>query len=202
MSKLIIGISGVAGVGKDTFFSFFKDYIEQKYKREVIRYAFADELKQETNEWCLKHYGLPAIDTPREKKEILRPFLVFHGNVKRTQSLGQHWINIIDKKIKENENPDAIICITDVRYQSYERDEVTWLKNELGGILLHVSMFEQTPLGKKFKLPPNEQEEYFDPIIKKASDYWVEWEKQPNSLGKLIPHVEQFADFLKQNGRI
>ena len=42
----------------------------------------------------------------------------------RGQSLGRHWINILNKKIKNLKlEPDEIIVITDIRFDHYEKDE-------------------------------------------------------------------------------
>ena len=50
----------------------------------------------------------------------------------RGQSLGRHWINILNKKIKNLKlEPDEIIVITDIRFDHYEKDEIFWLKEEL-----------------------------------------------------------------------
>ena len=35
----------------------------------------------------------------------------------------------------------ATLVITDVRYDEYNNDEVDWLKNELGGTLVHLSQY-------------------------------------------------------------
>ena len=73
----IIGISGVAGAGKDTFFNLLSQYAPCR------KYSLADELKKELNQWCRMHYGIDSQTCTREEKEIIRPLLVFHGALKR-----------------------------------------------------------------------------------------------------------------------
>ena len=52
----IIGVSGVAGVGKDTFFQLLSEVIPCK------RYALADELKKEVRQWTRLHYGIDSFE--------------------------------------------------------------------------------------------------------------------------------------------
>ena len=69
----IIGVSGVAGVGKDTFFQLLSEIIPCK------RYALADELKKEVRQWTKLHYGIDSFDCTIEEKNLIRPFLVEHA---------------------------------------------------------------------------------------------------------------------------
>ena len=82
----IIGISGVAGVGKDTFFNLLNERVPCR------RYSLADELKKEVNQWCRMHYGIDSQSCTRGQKEAIRPFLVSHGALKRQASEGRYWI--------------------------------------------------------------------------------------------------------------
>ena len=96
---------------------------------------------------------------------------------------------------KENSFSESHICITDIRYDEYDKDEVYWLKNEMNGILVHISQFNsyldsETKEHKvDFLLPPNELEEKNDPKLKKAADLCIEWPKYNN-----IPDTQR--DFL------
>ena len=95
-NKNIIGLGGVAGSGKDLFYSLLSQ------KVDVKRFSLADELKRETYEWCMKHYNIDPVNCSREQKEIVRPFLVFHGGQKRNQTSGRYWIKKLNEKLKLN----------------------------------------------------------------------------------------------------
>ena len=60
----------------------------------------------------------------------------------RAKSNGRYWIDLLQKKMNSEENQDIdLAVITDIRYHEYDKDEVYWLKKELGGILLHLTRF-------------------------------------------------------------
>lgn len=198
---MVIGVSGVAGAGKDTFFEIFENLLG--YKRRIRRFALADALKDECSTWTLPNYGIDARTCSRENKELIRPFLVLHAKFKREESKGRHWLEKIYYDISSYKNSNDIALITDIRYNEYDKDEVSWLKNELNGILLHVSMYTAIPdpnegaLILHFKKPCNEEEEKNDPLVKKAADYRLEWpkiENDPNFKKKLVPYVQKFID--------
>jgi len=206
----VIGISGVAGSGKDTFFSILQEKINCK------RLSLAAELKNDVRSWCVEHYGIDSISCSREDKEIIRPFLVFHGMQKRRRTQGRYWIDAAHKKISLlntiGPNVDYLV-ITDIRYCDYEKDEVFWLKNELNGTLVHVSLYEQeevlvkkewprTKTEKVFAPPVNDEEARNDPKLKREADYIVEWPKISKPSTKelhesLSPYVEEFAGWIK-----
>ena len=138
---LIIGISGVARSGKDTFAAILIKQLELKGKR-VKRLALAAPLKEFCDEFCQKNLGISAFTQNNDEKLMIRPMLVWFGDAKRKQTNGRFWVDLADKTIKdaEAEGYDYAI-VTDVRYDHYERDEVHWLKHEREGILIHVSQF-------------------------------------------------------------
>lgn len=192
---MVIGISGVAGSGKDTFFHLLNQRINCK------RVSLADALKEEVNEWTIKHYGIDALTCSREEKNEIRDFLVFHASKKRKISNGRHWVDIANKKISEH-NSNNHIVITDIRYNHYENDEVSWLKNELGGILVHVRMYEEIPdsnegaLIRHYSQPANEEEAFHDPEVRKDADYQLDWPKfkdKDNLEELLAPYVDEFT---------
>ena len=209
----IIGISGVAGAGKDTFFNLLSERLPCK------KYSLADELKKEVNQWTRMHYGINSVTCSREQKEIIRPFLVFHGATKRHASEGRHWIEKLnDTLIKDKHSGFKIV--TDIRYDEYENDEVSWLKNELNGILVHISQFEylrvkaaelfEDPrelwipeetktedLLRLFKEPVNSEEARNDPRIKEKSNFQIEWEFVKNGqIHELGSYIDNFIDWL------
>jgi hypothetical protein len=202
----IIGVSGVAGSGKDTFFSLLSRHIP------CTRFSLADELKKEVQRWCMIHYGVDSVNCAREEKELIREFLVYHAKFKRNSSEGRHWLDKLNDNIINDKSKNFKI-ITDIRYDDYENDEVSWLKNELGGVLVHVSMYlgftqvkaheeglsiTQGKL-KKFKTPANSEETRNDPKIKDKSDFQIEWPFiETGQIDELEPYVGEFVKWLSQ----
>ena len=174
MDRAVIGISGVAGSGKDLFFSLLSKHLG------VRRFALADQLKQACSKWCLSEYGIDPTNCDREDKEKIREFLVFHGVFKRKLSNGRHWVDKITPNIQSfliNANTEDVPVVTDVRYQEYEKDEVSWLKNELNGVLVHISQYQNKDGKRIWKDPANSEETRQDPILKNHADFSIEWEK-------------------------
>jgi hypothetical protein len=177
-SPLYIGLGGVAGSGKDTFYSYLKEELNKK-EIKIKRYSFGDELKKEVNEWTMDHYGINSLECTREEKEVIRPFLVTHGSIKRNKTKGQYWIKKVSQAINGGEENPDVICVTDVRYNHYDNDEASWIKS-LGGILVYVGRIVKNPEpsgrsavdGTVFELKPkNTEEKTHDPKVRRAADY-------------------------------
>ena len=197
----VIGISGVAGAGKDLFYTILSRYIKCK------RYALADKLKLEVNPFCKRHYKIDLLDCNRDEKEAVRDFLVFHGTQKRKLSDGKYFTKelnkLIKKDIKNKElEEDTVIVITDIRYDQYKQDEIYWLKKLLSGSLCHISQYQMKLVKGKarktkvFRDPANSEEKREDPKLKAAADAIVEWPKIEGNMieveKKLEAHVHQF----------
>lgn len=170
-----IGIGGVAGSGKDLFFKLLSK------KLPVRRFALADKLKWECAHWCYDQYDIDPLSCSRKEKDLIREFLVFHGSFKRRITNGRFWIDKLDVDIKSfllNAQTDDIPVVTDIRYQEYERDEVSWIKNELNGVIVHVSQYvdDGSPIPTLLK-PINGEEQRNDPIIQENADFLVKWRK-------------------------
>ena len=132
------------------------------------------------------------------------------GNTSKGKSISYFDKSIKNKKlpkiIKFNNNllnniNDSIVVITDIRYDDYPKDEVFWLKKELGGVLVHISMYEElirlNGRKKEFVQPINSEEERNDPKLKSQADYIVEWEKAKNDKEKeLEPYIDAFISWL------
>ncbi|MAF24544.1 hypothetical protein CL634_03070 [bacterium] len=183
--RIPIGVSGVAGAGKDLFFSLLSK------RMGVRRFALADKLKWECAAWCNNEYDIDPLGCTREEKEKIREFLVFHGTFKRKTSKGRHWIDKLDSDIKGfllNAQTDDVPVVTDIRYQEYKNDEVSWIQNELNGVLVHVSQYEikevtskgewpKKEMKKVFREPINFEEARQDPIVMGKADFLVKWPK-------------------------
>ena len=180
---MVIGLAGVAGSGKDTFYSILSSKINAK------RFSLADKLKEEVSPWCKKHYLIDPLNCCRDEKDSIREFLVFHGEYMRKETNGRYWIEKISEEIKSNKQKYKII--TDVRYDDYQADEVSWLKNELNGILIHVSM---VGLDGELIGPANSAEARNNPKLIEKADFKVRWplKEKTSSLHKeLSPYVEE-----------
>ena len=80
-----IGISGVAGCGKNTL----SDIIIKLLQRLELPYrelSIANNLKQEVSWVSRELYGINSSNCTREEKNTIRPLLVAHGVIKRELS--------------------------------------------------------------------------------------------------------------------
>ena len=155
----IIGVSGLARSGKDTFFE-MSVRMKSEYGKNIRRYAFADELKKECDHYLISEYGISAFSNDTDEKKIIRPYLVLYGTEKRNEDMN-YWVNKVQEKIEKDKTSKAIF-ITDVRYEN----EINWIKS-LNGINIHVER-----VGNK---PPNEEEKKNDPLLKKMCNFRLRW---------------------------
>ena len=192
--NMYIGLSGVAGAGKDLFFSLLSR------KMKCTKFSLADALKKEVSPFTQEFYGIDPLTCSRKEKERIRPLLVTHGSIKRDQSNGRHWINKLNKKIKNNMTSSTVI-ITDIRYDDYPEDEVHWLMKELGGYLVHISLYDVVPRlnvdFKKYVMPANEEEAKNNPKLQSKADYIIEWPREEDK-ALLETHVNTFLEWFKK----
>ena len=189
----VVGLSGLAGAGKDLFYDLLSE------EMEIYRYALADELKEGLRPRIHSETGIDILDCSREEKDSVRDKLVEYAKEKRKKSEGRHWVRKLNLKMLPLTES---VCITDIRYDDYKRDEVYWLRHELGGVLVHVSKYEVLNNNKKlFFEAPNEEERRNDPKLKAKADYTVEWPAFDNhpedGKEKLRPYASKFAKWLR-----
>ena len=207
----IIGLSGVASSGKDCFYKLLESKLKKAHL-EIARYAIADRLKEELRNFAGWYYELDLMTCTPEQKEDMRPLMVFHGNYMRKITDGKYWVDFLKREI-ERKNFEGVVCVTDIRYDEYNPDEVDWLKNELGGTLVHISRYKRLKLTKAIEQisgpdvaeiksyiqPANDHEAANDPKIKEKADYNLEWETVYGSLDEvdeqLSHHVDSFWDW-------
>jgi hypothetical protein len=192
--RRVIGLSGVAGSGKDTLFSLLA-----LRNPKIKRFALADYLKKEMSPFIKTLYGIDIFNCSREEKNLIRPILVSHGKIKRTITHGTYWTSKLTEEITKflTEDPENIAIITDIRYAEYEEDELHWLKNEMGGYLIHISLILEN---NQKLLPPNKEEEQNDPLLKKNADYRITWNKvEPFSFKNLnlLTHADKVEKFIR-----
>lgn len=209
MSKRVIGITGLARAGKDTFCQLL---IEELDKRglNAKRFAFADALKNEIQEPLKSLSGIDIWNCTAQEKELVRDYLVAVGKIKRHQYQGKYWTTIVEKAIEQSDVDVAIV--TDARYDVFPEDEVWWVKDHMRGLLVHVSRYQQIDVtkltpeyddlpfqggkicgyfnpsnlkeqtdaqGRIFLSPPNKDESDNDPKLKEKANFIVEWETAP-----------------------
>ena len=167
----MIGLTGVARSGKDTFYSILNKYLEEKNIKSQ-RIALADILKKELNDFTKEKFKIDLNKCEGNEKELIRPLMVAYGKCRRMQSEGKYWTSLVDPKIKEFKKDYILPIITDVRYIEYKDDEYSWLKSH-NGILIHIS--RKLDDGS-LVLPANAEEKSNDNKLKAVADYSINWE--------------------------
>ncbi len=183
--KRVIGLSGVARAGKDTFASILENKLKAKGK-SVLKIALATPLKADCDSFLQERLGVSAFTQVPEEKLLIRPMLVWYGDAQRKRTNGRYWIDKAQAII--NGSSYDYYIVTDVRYAHYATDEIHWLKNECKGVVCHISRFETEEVDitshegitnreyvKKFIQPANDHEAENDPKVKALADYCVEW---------------------------
>ena len=138
MTKKYIGVSGVARSGKNLFCDIAIKQLSQKGVK-AKQYALAYYLKKDCEEFIKTKLGLDVFTEKTDDKTIFREMLVWYGGVKRKQTEGAYWTSMLQKDIEADDN--EVIFVSDIRYDQYPKDEVYWIKEVLGGYLVHVSKY-------------------------------------------------------------
>ena len=195
----MIGISGIAGAGKDLFCKLLLKEIQG------TRVALADPLKEETRGFILQKYAIDIQSCSLEEKNRVRDFLVFYGGIKRYESKGTYWTDKAQKKVDAARSTPVV---TDIRYAEYQNDEIHWIKSTNKGVLVHLRKYcEIETLGPHTKRvyfdPPNEDERRNDPKLLEKADYCIEWPHVENAIPEeirktLTPYAREFAEWYKE----
>jgi hypothetical protein len=170
MSVLYIGIAGVARSGKDSLALEIENLIKSYRAQEVYRTSLAQPLKEDCKDFISQYLGLNVFTDSNEEKAIFREFLVWYGKVKRQQTEGKYWTDLLDQRVKKFQ-PDVCI-VPDIRYQQYEQDEVSWLKAKPNNILIHL---QRVAINGEIVPPANMDETINDSIIQNSADYKILW---------------------------
>jgi hypothetical protein len=157
----IIGVTGFARSGKDTF---YQESSKLLSRANCFRYAFADALKQESDDFLKKNVGISAFTEDSEDKELIRPFLVTYGTELRRKLNPNCWISKVEEMIEQNHKSSDknFIFITDVRFEN----EAQWVKS-IGGIITKVS--------REGVKPANQDEHVQSALIEKYVDLHIMW---------------------------
>lgn len=130
----LIGLSGNHGVGKNFTADQLAKIFEQQGKTVSIL-SLADELKKDLQSFLLEKFNINILDCTREEKNRVRPILVEYARIKRIESKGTHYAQILEN-LPEFNSSDVVI-ITDIRYVEYDTDEYYWLRAH-GGKLIYI----------------------------------------------------------------
>lgn len=172
----IIGISGVGRAGKDSFYRFASEFLEAQGV-SYCRWAFADELKRDLDQFIFEKFGFSAFTEITEQKNKIRPLFVEYGKIRRNESKGQYWLNKIQPTILDKESVFQVRFITDLRFAEYGNvDELAFVQNN-GGKIVHIEKYENKDWFGQFHVlePANAEEERNDPMIRKAADVRFRW---------------------------
>jgi hypothetical protein len=157
----MIGISGYARSGKDTFGeSLVKALNLQGIKAKT--YALATQLKFDISFLTEGDFGINAFTKDDEEKKIIRPLLVGYGEAWRRAD-PEHWLSIIDSNLE----PRTLPIITDIRYEN-EADYI--LANQ--GFLLNL---HRTLPDGSFICAANEEEKLNGPKVKDKCTFELTW---------------------------
>jgi hypothetical protein len=170
MSVLYIGIAGVARSGKDSLALEIENLIRSSKGKTICRTSLAQPLKEDCKDFIEQYLGLNVFTDNNEEKATFREFLVWYGKVKRQQTEGKYWTNLLDERVQKFQ-PDVCI-IPDVRYQQYDEDEVSWLKAKPNNILIHL---QRIAINGEIVPPANMDESINDSIIQNSADYKIVW---------------------------
>jgi len=176
---MIIGVSGSARSGKDTFFKLLSKY--HGSTKFFQRFAFADELKNDLKRLISRKFDIKISSCSDEEKELIRPLMVSYGKLARNIN-EDYWIQRLMDKILPFKNL-KIPVITDVRYLNEQR----YLKSHFEECInVHICR-EGFP-------PINEEEEENEPILKNNSDYLIEWKTFDKTIDEGLPFIEDFVN--------
>lgn len=201
MSGILIGLSGFAESGKDTFFKLLADKIPNCKK-----FALADQLKSELQPFIMDSYGVDITNCSRQEKDFFRGFLIAHAACRRQSTRGKYWHHFIEAEVINHVKSGGISVITDIRHTTEIDDDIFWLKR-LGGISVHISKYEMVSnnnkkrpeMVKRFFPAPNSTEKKNNPILLQEANYKVTWPKLNQGEieeNVLSPYVNNFIKWL------
>lgn len=170
-----IGVSGVARSGKNLFCDIASDLLSER-GIDSRTFSLAYYLKKDCEVFIREKFGLDVWSEKTEDKNIFRPLLIWYGSIKRTQSNGRCWIEKLNSDIKMS--TATVNFVSDIRFAFHKNDEVSWIKSELGGTLVHLSKFhyEGHDRVKIYTPPAGEDERLNEPRLVEQCNYELEWE--------------------------
>lgn len=171
-----IGLFSNATAGKDSLFLILSE-IFGDYGLSAKRFALADLLKSELSEFVRDKYKLSIFTKDPKEKSLLRPLMVEHGRIQRQLTNGTYWTGFLTPFVKESLSKGEIPIICDIRYSIYERDELSWLKDEIQGYLVHIDRI--LPNGDLVP-PANKDEKENGQKLELKRDFYLRWPTTDN----------------------
>lgn len=170
----MIGISGYARTGKDTFGDALVKILA-RYGVKSKTYALATQLKHDINFLTEGDFNISAFTKNDEEKKIIRPLLVGYGESWRRAN-PDHWIEILDS----NFEPRTLPIITDIRYEN-EANYI--LENQ--GFLLNLNRILEDG---NFVQPANKEEELNAPKVKQKCSFDFCWQttNDENTIDEIV----------------
>ncbi len=176
-----VGVSGVAGSGKDTFAKLLGDsFVKQSPSTKIFFDSFAGTLRAIVKPLLDYIIGIDVYTQDRELKRIVRPALVGVAESLRISTQGRYFWKQIEDKYSNLSSEDGILIISDLRFKEYEFDELDFIKKN--GVSVHIlRRIEQGDQavctnfgGKKYLEPANEKERFNEPILLKNADFVID----------------------------
>tara|TARA_Y100000589_G_scaffold29354_1_gene24518 strand:- start:12058 stop:12642 length:585 start_codon:yes stop_codon:yes gene_type:complete len=164
----VVGISGVARSGKNLLCDLLRESLRVKGITSK-QFALAAELKNDCQEFLQKKCNMNVWTDITQDKSKFRDFLVWYGSLKRQQSNGRYWIEKLNSRLESYSGDVAFI--TDVRYDSYNKDEFYWVTEEKQGVIIHLKRI----INNMYVEPANDHEKFNDRKIQRKSDINIVW---------------------------
>lgn len=157
----MIGISGYARSGKDTFGECLVKKLAE-YGIKAKTYALATQLKHDISFLTEGDFNISAFTKDDKEKKIIRPLLVGYGEAWRNAN-PDHWLEILDLNLQ----PKTLPIITDIRYEN----EAKYILKNQGFVLNLNRQFEDG----SYVQAANKEEELNSPLVKKLSSFDLAW---------------------------
>lgn len=189
MNYPLIGISGAARSGKDTLCKALIRFFKTKNIESERKSIAGDIVKKDLKKLIKTKANINSFTENTDEKTLIRPLLVEYGKLMRNQTEGRYFI----ERFKKSNN--KITIVPDIRYAEYENDELHWIKYEEQGFLIFVD--------HEYISDANDTEKVNNKIIKKKSDYKLNWstlnENNPIDLEKIDKIAEKIGNlYLKK----
>jgi hypothetical protein len=195
-----IGLAGVAKAGKDTFYQgLVRAYPQYKFARVSV----GDIIRNDLNDFILKHTGISVWNASPQEKEQIRPLLAWYGDIKRKQTKGMYFLDQIFALVSSQHKDVDYAVLTDIRFKEFPFDEPDWIHN-LNGKVIHIQ--RQLPDGT-YAQPANDLERVNDPKVRDAADMTISWptllptDDLIQSVAEIVKKLEPLSPKLTQTFR-
>jgi hypothetical protein len=191
---LVVGIGAIARVGKDTMAKALAQIAKEKGYFVKIS-PLAAKLKDDLDSFLLSRLGVSAWTEDSAQKTVIRGILVSYGKSQRIQSNGTYWTSIVEDEVTSwSKGLDkSLVIIPDIRYDEYPNDEVSWIKNKMGGKLVYLDRLNSN--GEAFS-PANDDEKINAPKVKAKADVRVVWSDFSGEERDMIAAARPYAEMV------